>query len=115
MIAGFAVLGAGYVASALSYALGSSFYKPTLVIPIAGPWIALGNSPWETVNMTLRPVDQAAMVLQGLLQATGLLLSVIGIARYSASSDAAARTAPNVEFGFVPAPTGIQTVLRLQL
>ena len=118
LIAGLAVFGGGYVGSVGTYAVSSNRHKPTLLIPVAGPWIALSTLPWDTVNKTLRPLEQAAIVVQGLAQATGLVLSIIGIARYSASLhevDASARSAPSVEFGLLPAPGGPHAVLRVQL
>jgi hypothetical protein len=86
MIAGLATLGGTYLGSAF---IGSILQDSTdcancqpagdrLLIPIAGPWLALPYS------------DNAAhpfLVLLGLGQAAGLLMAIIGISQYSADAE----------------------------
>jgi len=89
MIAGLAIFGAGYVGSALSLAASSAIYGdsaaigPEILVPIAGPWLALSSTNWDAVPDSQRSQAQATLVLQGGLQAVGAVLSIVGISQYA--------------------------------
>jgi hypothetical protein len=103
MIAGFAVFGGGYLSSVLSGVLTKATnpsgcascddVSNRYFIPIAGPWLALpdvGND-----------LNKFVTVVQGIAQATGLTLGIVGITMYSASASGPAAVALS---GFAVAP-----------
>jgi len=110
MIAGLAVFGAGYVGSALSFMASSAIYGdataigPEILVPIAGPWLALGSANWSAVADDRRAQAQATLILQGGLQAVGAVLSIVGISQYVASK--APESARRVSFQFSPLAGG---------
>jgi len=115
MIAGIAVFGAGYVGAAATYALNSDVLDATLLIPLAGPWITLGSVNWDNVTESDRTIDQVVIVMQGLLQGTGLVLSIIGISKYSASAHedkAETDSVRSLTLQLAPTPGGVLAAVR---
>ena len=120
MIAGLGVFAGGYVGAVLSFLLsdvlygGSSAIGPELVVPIAGPWLALGSTDWNSVPSSQRDSAQMTMVLQGGLQAVGAVLSIVGISAYvaSGSGSAGATRTRNVSFQLGPTDGGAFGMVR---
>ena len=113
MIAGLAIFGGGYVGSVLSAVASEAVFGKNsaigseLFIPIAGPWIALGSTDWDKVADNQRTSAQATLFLQGALQATGALISIIGISRYVSSGKPERAVATrDLSFSFGPTPGG---------
>jgi hypothetical protein len=117
MIAGIGVFAAGYVGAVLSIALSSALYGdaaaagPELAIPIAGPWIGLSTTDWDSVPSNQRTSAQATMVLQGGLQAVGAVLAGIGISQYVASQQPESERR-RFSFQLSPAAGGAFGVIR---
>jgi hypothetical protein len=116
MIAGLAVFGAGYVGSALSFMASSAIYGdstaigPEILVPIAGPWLALASANWSAVADDQRAQAQATLILQGGLQAVGAVLSIVGISRYVASKTP--ESARRLSFQFAPMSGGGLGIVR---
>jgi hypothetical protein len=104
MIGGLATFGAGYLLSLLAAmdavdhstngmtaACSSCKAGPRLLIPIAGPWLAM---PYANTGRD----DQTLYALLGLAQATGVVLAIIGISQFVADAPRTNEGAP------VPAP-----------
>ena len=106
MIAGFTSFGAGYVSSLTTYAIYSDRYKIDVLIPVAGPWLALASAHWGDLDKPSRLVSQGIVVLQGIAQAVGLTLSIIGVLQYESSRARASRSAPTYAWALVPARGG---------
>ena len=120
-IVGAAVFGAGYVGAVASYllseAMGESAFDAQLLIPIAGPWLTLGSTDWDRV---LAPeedkvVDKFVLVMQGLLQAVGPVLLVIGLSKRASSESATGPLTPQLAVGFSPVPGGFVGTLSGRL
>jgi len=69
--------------------------RPRLLVPIVGPWLAM---PYGSGS------DTTLFTVLGLAQATGVVLSIIGISQFVA--DAPTRSKPQVSFGLLPARDG---------
>lgn len=107
MLVGFALFAGAYVGSALSYAISPSVFDSKLLIPLAGPWLSLDAVDRASVPDAERTVDKATLVFQGLLQAAGLIVSMVGASLYAASGPADSAGGPrNLSFQFVPTPGG---------
>ena len=68
--------------------------RPRLMVPIVGPWLA----------MPYGENDKPLFAVLGLLQATGVVLSIVGISQFVAN--APSRANPRVSFGLLPARDG---------
>lgn len=122
MIGGIALLAAGYVPSAV-IGLGVGMQEREecdcrdalrLLIPIVGPLTL-----WKP-NRDLNVFFNTLMVIDTLIQTTGLVLTIFGIMRYSASAhDEYGKLrrpmAPRLSFSAMPVPGGAYGGLRLQL
>ncbi|HVR60502.1 MAG TPA: hypothetical protein VMU50_01310 [Polyangia bacterium] len=114
LIAGPIVLGATYAFTALAglvlishgdgtqsdgtVCLNCETQGTRLLVPILGPWLALpaaNGSDGKTFS-----------ALMGLAQATGVLLTVIGISRYSASAPDGTVASRGLHFAFIPRSGG---------
>ncbi len=113
MIAGLATLGGTYLFSALvgvellSYedshpgeiCLNCNSTGKALLVPIAGPWIALPDANSHSGG-------KVVCALLGLAQATGVVLSIVGISRYVSSGKPEASASSGVMVGVVPTQGG---------
>jgi len=118
MIAGLATFGGSYLFTALvgltaldyenehpgTICTNCDSVGTALLIPIAGPWIAMGDANTDTGG-------PAVCAILGLAQATGVVLSIVGIMRYSASGQPEATTASrhgisDMTLGFAPVRGG---------
>jgi hypothetical protein len=112
LIAGPIVLGASYAFTALvglelmsgnvnmqpgEVCTNCDTVGPRLLIPIAGPWLALPDANGSN--------GKALSAVLGIAQATGLVLTIVGVSRYQSAVDATA-SAGNVTFAFVPSQGG---------
>jgi len=70
---------------------------PRLLIPIIGPWLALPAADGSD--------GKALSAVLGIAQATGVLLTIVGISRYKSAGEATA-SASNVTFAFAPSHGG---------
>jgi hypothetical protein len=110
LIAGPIVLGASYGLTALvglqmmsyntnnpgSYCENCDTAGPRLLIPVLGPWLATPYADGDD--------GKAVTVVLGLAQATGVILTIVGISRYAASAPGRT-TAANprgLQFALVP-------------
>jgi hypothetical protein len=107
MIAGFATLGGSYLFTALvgmqllSYesshpnetCLNCETIGSDLLIPLAGPWIAMTEKDQSKTG-------PAVLAMLGLAQATGVVLTIAGIIQYKNSAP------PSVTVGLAPLPGG---------
>jgi hypothetical protein len=82
-----------------------------LLIPIGGPLLLI-----EGDN---EPIGNAALVFDSVAQTAGLLLAIIGIARFAASGsdnpEPALRVAPHLTLDATPIPGGAYTSLKWKL
>lgn len=121
MISGIALLAAGYVPPAI-IGLGVGMQDREecdcrdalrLLIPIVGPLTL-----WKP-NRDLNVFFNTLMVFDTLIQTTGLVLTIFGIMKYSASADEYSklkqRTGPRLSFSAMPTPGGAYGGVRLQL
>jgi hypothetical protein len=83
----------GYLGSVLNYSLNTSIYEPTLVIPVAGPWVTMATADWNELHDTDRPLGKATLALNGIMQLAGIAVLVAGIVvrRQAAHAAASAR------------------------
>jgi hypothetical protein len=117
MIAGLATLGGSYLFSALvGAALEGHEWTPgetctncdkgrLFYIPIAGPWLALPHADGTG--------GKALTALLGVAQATGLVLSILGISKFVRSAEVE-QAATRFGFDVGPLPGGAQGQLRLR-
>jgi hypothetical protein len=115
MITGISLFAAGYVGSVATYALSSDAFTPALMAPLAGPWVALATTDWETTLIVggTEGSGKGILMLQGLLQATGFTLAALGIAQYNASKRDTA-SAPRFMFAASPLRSGGLASARLR-
>jgi hypothetical protein len=118
MIAGLSTLGGSYLFSALvgltllnyendhpgEVCLNCEATGSALLIPIAGPWIALPDANEDKGG-------QVVCAILGLAQATGVVLSIVGIIQFTSSGRPAAAVQsearrPSMTVGFAPMPGG---------
>lgn len=113
LIAGPIVLGASYGFTALvglqimstntnsdgAYCTNCDTVGPRLLIPILGPWLALPAADGDD--------GKVLSAMLGIAQATGLLLTIVGISRYRASApDQTAAARGGWRFALVPSKGG---------
>jgi hypothetical protein len=87
---GLGLFAGGYLGSVVNYALNSSAYDATLVIPLVGPWLMFGSAHWDKVEETQRPLSKAVLGLDGVLQIAGIAVLVAGIVVRTRAGHAAA-------------------------
>jgi hypothetical protein len=123
MIAGIALLAAGYVPPAMiGLAVGTQPRDKCdcrdalrLLIPIGGPLTL-----WKP-NEDLNVFFNGLMLIDSLMQTTGLVLTIFGVIRYNESAREDEYGAlhpkkkPALSFGAAPTPGGVVGTLRLQL
>jgi hypothetical protein len=115
LIAGPIVLGASYLFTAYvgllmlsgdyemdpgTYCVNCDTVGSRLLIPILGPWIAMPEADGQD--------GKTVVALMGLAQAAGLIMTIAGIARYSATNPdrATAANRNRLQFAFVPTRDG---------
>jgi hypothetical protein len=120
MIAGLVTFGASYALTALvglELASGDATSPgtyctncdsaPLLLIPLAGPWIFLPDADGGD--------GKAVSAILGVAQATGLVLSIWGIAKFMNSAPAdQARAMPRLMLGVAPTPHGAYSSMHLR-
>jgi hypothetical protein len=82
-----------------TYCVNCDTVGPRLLIPIIGPWLAMPEADGDD--------GKAVTAILGIAQATGVLLTIIGISRYVASGkETATARRGGVNFAFVPSSGG---------
>jgi hypothetical protein len=119
MIAGLATLGGSYLFSVLvGLELAKADSDPGTIctncdkadlfyIPIAGPWLFLPDADGSDGKIIAG--------IMGLAQATGVVLSIVGIAKFASSGEPDANAqAPRLTLGLAPTPSGAHARLNMQ-
>jgi len=105
-VSGALTFGASYGAAAIASGARNHPGADRLVVPLAGPWLALsdwGHCPIASPDCDRNTTDKVLLVVDGVFQAAGLVTMLDGLLDPSSHHGAVVRTAQK---GIHVAPTG---------